>query len=193
MGLQSLDYVDTVHKRFTSMAEESNTKVTIEQPGVAVSQETKKGLVWIGILLVAAAIVAAGVNWADGGETTETTKPDKDAPAQVEKVTKTKNGPSDSLLTALLGVGAGLIAIGYLYGRISSIKLPGGTEIGLTPEEKKATVQKAAEEINDPKKVAEVAQKAEDLLLAQKQSATATTLPPTQISETVKTVAQTVA
>lgn len=151
-------------------------------------------LVGIGVILVVLAIAAAGVNWTKGGETTETTKPGKDAAAQTEKVTKTKNGPSESLPTALLGAGAGLIVIGFLYGRISSIKLPGGTEIGLNAEEKKAATQKAIEaNPNDPKKAAEVALASEDRLLAQKLNAASASLPETRIDEVVQAVTAEVA
>jgi hypothetical protein len=166
------------------MTEKQATEVTIEKPGVAVSKETKQGMVFVGVVLVILAIVAASINWANGGETTETTKPGKDDATQVEKVTKTKNGPSESLLTALLGAGAGLVVIGFLYGRISSIKLPGGTELGLNTEEKKATTQKAIEaNPDDPKKAAEVALAAEDHLLAQKINSAAATMPESKIDE----------
>jgi hypothetical protein len=168
--------------------EKATTEVTIEKPGVAVSKETKQGLVAIGMILVALALAAAGINWAEGGETTETTKPPQSGGTETKKVTKTKDGPSESLLTALLGAGAGLIVIGFLYGRISSIKLPGGTEIGLTAEEKKTATQKAIEaNPNDPEKAAEVALVAEDHLLAQKiNSAAAATLPESKIDEALE-------
>ena len=171
------------------MEKQPDSTVKIEKPGVAVSQETKWVLVVIGVFLVIAAIGAATINWTNGGETTETTKPGKDATVQTEKVTKTKNGPSESLLTALLGAGAGLIVIGFLYGRISSIKLPGGTVIGLNAEEKKAATQKAIEaNPDDPKKAAEVALASEDRLLAQKLNTASVSLPEKRIDEVVQAV-----
>ncbi len=171
------------------MADASNTDVAIEKPGVAVSQETKYSLVSLGFVLVLIAIVAATFNLFDRGETTETTKPGKDAVAQTETVKKTASGPSDSLLTALLGAGAGLMVIGFLYGRISSIKLPGGTEIGLSAQEKKAATQKAIEaNPNDAEKAAEVATVAEDRLLAQKLNARTLSLPQESVDQTVRAV-----
>ncbi len=166
------------------------TEVTIEKPGVAVSQETKQALVAIGVALVLIALVAAGVNWTVGGETTETTKPSDGAAAQTETVTKIKNGPSESLLTALLGAGAGLIVIGFLYGRISSIKLPGGTEIGLNAEEKKKTVEKVLETTKDPAEAASLVKEAEDTLLARKIGNAGTSLSPLMINDVVQSVAQ---
>jgi hypothetical protein len=49
--------------------------------------------------------------------------------------TTAKSVPSDSLLEAVLGAGAALIVVGVLYGRISTIKFPGGVELDLTADE----------------------------------------------------------
>lgn len=171
------------------MEAQSKTTVKIEKPGVAVSQKTKKWLVVIGGALVLLAIFAATINWTEGGETTATTKPGKDATVQTETVTKTKNGPSESLLTALLGAGAGLIVIGFLYGRISSIKLPGGTEIGLGSDEKKEVMQKAIEaNPDDPEKAAKVAQLTEDRLVSQTLNVASGSMSETRIDELVQAV-----
>jgi hypothetical protein len=85
------------------------------------------------------------------------------------KTTTTKNAPSDSLLTAVLGVGGALLIVGILYGRISTIKLPGGVELTLTKEEEVETVKKAVEQNpDDPDMAAKVAQRAQALLLQEK-------------------------
>jgi hypothetical protein len=81
----------------------------------------------------------------------------------------TKNAPSDTLLTAILGAGAALFIVGVLYGRISTIKLPGGVEVSLTKEEEEETAKKSAEQHpGDPQKAAMVAQKAQALLREEK-------------------------
>lgn len=69
------------------------------------------------------------------------------AAGSVTKTTESKEFASETLLSALLGVGAALILVGFLYARISSIKLPGGTEIGigkLTEKEEEDTAKKVA-------------------------------------------------
>lgn len=73
----------------------------------------------------------------------------------------TKNAPSEGLLLALLGTGVALILCGGLYSRLTTVKLPGGVELDLSPGEgeklKNAVTTKAAEKEDkpDPKKVAE--------------------------------------
>lgn len=168
--------------------------VTIEKPGVAVSQETNGTLVGIGVGLVLLALVLVGVNWAVGSET-KTTKPPTVGSAAAAKTTTTKTqaGPSESLLTAVLGAGAALIVVGFLYGRISSIKLPGGAEIGLTPDEKQRMLEKAvAANPEEPAKVAMVAKEAEDRLLAKKIAAPVE-LPNATIDDVVSDIVENVA
>jgi len=66
----------------------------------------------------------------------------------------TKSAPSEGLLLALLGMGVLLVLVGALYSRITTIKLPGGGELVLSPEESQQVtdrvVQKAKEESTAP-------------------------------------------
>ncbi len=143
-------------------------------PKVAVRKETKKSLVVIGVALVILALCLAALNWVVGSETTETAPPassESVATASTKKVTKTQSGPSEGLLTALLGTGAALIVVGFLYGRISSIKLPGGVEVGLTKDEEEKAAEKIGEKLKeksggevDPATAAQVAQAATEHL-----------------------------
>lgn len=81
------------------------------------------------------------------------------------KTTTTKNAPSETLLTAVLGTAGALLLVGVLYGRISTIKLPGGVEVALTEEDVEKTAEEAADKHpGDPKKAAMVAQKAQSNL-----------------------------
>jgi Na+-transporting methylmalonyl-CoA/oxaloacetate decarboxylase gamma subunit len=142
-------------------------------PKIAVSKETKKVLVAIGVGLIVLSLGLAALNWVIGSETTETTPPPAKSPAtaSAQKTTKTKSGPSEGLLTALLGSGAALVVVGFLYGRISSIKLPGGVEVGLTKDEEDKAAEKVGEKLKeksggavDPATAAQVAQKATEHL-----------------------------
>ncbi|HET7484888.1 MAG TPA: hypothetical protein VFJ64_05860 [Solirubrobacterales bacterium] len=122
-------------------------------PKVAVRKETKQSLVIIGGLLIVAALGLAALNWSIGSETKETTPASTTPTAKASTTTKkTTSGPTEGLLTAIIGSGAALIIVGFLYGRISSIKLPGGVEVGLTPEEKekgtKETIEKLPQNAN---------------------------------------------
>jgi len=61
----------------------------------------------------------------------------------VEKVggkTTTKSWPSETLITSLLAVGAVLIIVGFLWARITSIKVA-GAEIGLSDDEKEKVAE----------------------------------------------------
>jgi hypothetical protein len=49
------------------------------------------------------------------------------------------------VLLSLLGTGAILILAGALYTRLSAIKLPGGAEITLTPQEREQVAEHVAE------------------------------------------------
>jgi hypothetical protein len=131
-------------------------------PKVAVRKETKQSLVIIGGLLIVVALGLAALNWSIGSETKETT-PSSTTPATKVSTTtkKTTSGPTEGLLTAILGSGAALIIVGFLYGRISSIKLPGGVEVGLTPDEKEKGAKETIEKLPDnagPAKTAEAIQ-----------------------------------
>ena len=99
-----------------------------------------------GSLLVALFVVGMVDARGIGNETTETSPVAagmaSSSPAAGDtttKTTKTKNAPSDTLLTAILASGAALIIVGALYSRISTITLPGGVSIGLTTQETKTT------------------------------------------------------
>jgi hypothetical protein len=135
-------------------------------PKVAVRKETKQSLVIIGGLLIVAALGLAALNWSIGSETKETAPAPSSTPTAKASTTtkKTTSGPSEGLLTAIIGSGAALIIVGFLYGRISSIKLPGGVEVGLTPDEKEKGAKEAIEAIEklpdtaDPAKTAEAIQ-----------------------------------
>lgn len=121
--------------------------VPTTESNVVVATETKQSLVSLGLLLIA--LFAAGVIFGRvvGGKTEESGTPTGSA-ATTTKTTTTKNVPSDTVLTALLGTGAALMLVGFLYPRINAIKLPGGVEIGVTPEElgqATATLQQAVE------------------------------------------------
>jgi hypothetical protein len=71
--------------------------------------------------------------------------------------TTTKNFGSDSLLTAMLASGAALFALGFLYTRISAVKLPGGAEIDLNPEEKDKVKEEVQKRVKDGEVVPEAA------------------------------------
>lgn len=139
---------------------------------VAVAKETNWPLVAIGCVLLALFFGLLVFDRAVGSETKEKTTPvtqesgstgsSGSQPVATEKKTEKKDVPSDTLLTALLASGAALILSGVLYGRISTIKLPGGVQIDLTKEEKDAVAQKVAEQMPDaaPEDVAKVTQQA---------------------------------
>lgn len=143
-------------------------------PKVGVSQHTKKWLVAIGVVLVLVAVGLMAATWIVGEKTTETTK-GPSTPTATEattKTTKAKKGPAEGLLTALIGSGAALILVGFLYGRISSIKLPGGVDVGLTPKEEEKANEKVAEALQgkeaDLATTAKVAQVTHNRLLKTK-------------------------
>lgn len=143
---------------------------------VVTSRKANPWLIGLGAIMVVA--VALGVFYArdKGSETVETNPPTQSSPSQPQTTVKTtKSGPSDSLLTTVLGAGAALIIIGVLYGRISTIKLPGGVEIGLTKDEEdkaaKMIGQKLEEKVDgnvDPVAAARATQEASDLLVQAK-------------------------
>jgi len=157
-------------------------------PKVAVSRETKGWLVAIGTALVAVAVVLVIVNWSVGEKTTETTRGPATPTAKepLTKTTKAEKGPSEGLLSALIGSGAALILVGFLYGRISSIKLPGGVEVGLTPKEEEKAIQKVGEQLKeknvDATTTAKVAQVTHNRLLKTKAGMQGT-MPTRELTE----------
>jgi hypothetical protein len=90
--------------------------------------------------------------------------------ASQSKTTKTKEFPSETLLTALLSAGGVLILVGALYGRVTSIKAF-GAELGLAPAETNKVVQKVTEKLKgEPaEKVAEALPTALDHARGRKQ------------------------
>lgn len=63
------------------------------------------------------------------------------------ETTTSRDVPSGSLLEALLATGATLIVLGLFYGRITVIKLPGGSELDLSPVEKNAVAATVKKEV----------------------------------------------
>lgn len=165
-------------------------------PKVAVRKETKQALVAIGAMLVILAIVVAGLSWGLGSKTTETEPAKSSASSQVEKTKKTYSGPSDNLLMAVIGSGAALILVGFLYGRISSIKLPGGVDIGLTQKEDEKTTKATLEALpegTDPADAAKAIQQARGAVLAVKatqQAEVAAQVPDEQIQTLAESSAE---
>jgi hypothetical protein len=107
-----------------------------------------RGLIALGLVLIGLFVAGLVLTRTVGSTTTEhTTSGPCSAGSQPAcsteqtKATKTKNFPSESLLTALLSAGGLLVLIGALYGRITSIKAF-GAEIGLAPAETNKLVEK---------------------------------------------------
>lgn len=129
------------------------TQVQIERkdPNIGVASGAHRWLVAIGIVVLIGWVGVLILNRTLGSETKEVTQPaaqvDTGAAEATTKTTESKEFASETLLSALLGVGGALILVGFLYARISSIKLPGGTEIGLgklTEEEEEEAAKKVA-------------------------------------------------
>jgi hypothetical protein len=152
------------------------------------------GLVLIGLSAVA---VYAGHQW--GNETKETSTPGSSsttgasgasgatgatgatgktgatAATATTKTTTTKSFGSDSLLTAAFATGAALVALGVLYPRLRTLKLPGGVELGFVDtdnEEKKKLDEKVEEKVKAgeiaPEDATAVKQRADTIARAQK-------------------------
>jgi hypothetical protein len=170
--------------------------VKVEPKGPVVTSRKANGLlIFFGLLLIAG--FAYGVYYArhSGSVVVETPTSVKakgatgatGATGQAQasgKTTTTKSAPSETLLTAVLGTAGALLLVGVLYGRISTIKLPGGVELAMTKEAEEKTVEKSAEKHpDDPAKVAKVAQKAQALLL--QENAGGAILTDKQISDAV--------
>ncbi len=119
---------------------------------VVLAAGAHRALVAIGVVLVLLALAVAVVGRLAG--TVVTKNGDS---------TTTKSWPSDTDFTALLSSGAVLVLTGFLWSRISAIKLPGGAEIDLSSDEQKQTAAAVAEKLGPnaaPQKVAEETQKA---------------------------------
>lgn len=134
-------------------------------------------LVTIGAVLV---VLAIGIGVA--GRTVGSTE------KKSGDTTTTKAWPSDTQLTGLLTSGAVLILTGFLWTRITAIKLPGGAEIDLTSEEQKKAAEKVGAKLSgsDAVKVAEETQKAVSALRRSKARISAPTLTDEQIQKVVE-------
>jgi hypothetical protein len=75
---------------------------------------------------------AGSGNEAGSSKTTSTTSTEGGVSSEA-----TENAPSEGVLLAVLGTGVLLILVGALYPRLATVKLPGGAELVLTPEESK--------------------------------------------------------
>ncbi len=142
-------------------------------PNVFTSRKANPWLIALGVVLVIC--FGAGTVYARsaGSETVE--KAGAGSGDKASKTTTTKNAPSETLLTTLLGTGAALIIVGALYGRISTIKLPGGVEVSMSKEAEEKTIKKSVEKHpNEPDKAAAVAQKAQTLLLQEAEEGSTT-------------------
>ena len=125
--------------------------------------------------------------------TTGTSSGPSTTPTATDKTTKTKNVPSDNLLTGLLAAGAVLILVGFLYGRVTSIKVL-GAEIGLVPSETDTTVKKVADKMKgEPaEKVVAAQKKALDQARVEKQSSQVAALSDREIDQIATRAVETV-
>jgi hypothetical protein len=149
-------------------------KIEVKTADVSVAKGAHGWLVILGCVLIALFVIGGIYNRSEGSETKETTYAAKTKGEKEEKTTKTKSVPSDTILVTLLGAGATLILVGFLYARISAIKGPGGFEIDLLTEKDTATTAKevadkaAADKVTDPKKIADATTSALALIAKQK-------------------------
>jgi hypothetical protein len=65
---------------------------------------------------------------------------------KVGDTTTTKSWPSETLITSLLAVGAVLVIVGFLWARITSIKVA-GAEIGMSDDEKAKAAKAISEKV----------------------------------------------
>jgi hypothetical protein len=107
----------------------------------------------------------------------------------VEKVgneTTTKSWPSETLITSLLAVGAVLVIVGFLWARITSIKVA-GAEIGLSDDEKEKVAEALTEKMPEDAKPDEAAKAALSALAAlTEQKAAGASLTDAEISTVVE-------
>ena len=123
----------------------------VVQPSTKPKTQKKLSLVLLGVLLIALFLAGLVLARVFGSETVETSSPTNTTATEVTKTTEAKELPSDTLLTALLATGAVLVFVGLLYTRISAIKVPGGGEITIEPEEKEQVAQQVTEVIEQKK------------------------------------------
>ena len=152
---------------------------------VVLAAGAHEALVAIGLVLAVLAVAVAVSGRVAG--TTVTKKGD---------TTTTKSWPSETEFTALLSSGAVLVLTGFLWTRISAIKLPGGAEIDLNSDEQQKTAAAVAAKMGPdapPQKVAEATQKAVSAVRRAKASVApptvaTPTLPDDRIEEVVSSV-----
>ena len=146
------------------VAHECQTQRGESARAVVRADRRNRGLVALGLVLITLFMAGLVLSRTVGSTTTEHTTaapcPAGSQPAcstEQTKATKTKNFPSESLLTVLLFSGGLLVLIGALYGRITSIKAF-GAEIGLAPAETNKLVEKVTERMQGSRaeEVAEV-------------------------------------
>jgi hypothetical protein len=130
----------------------STAKEDTDKDQVLFVDKPKWTLVGLGLILLLLFGGGVGFTRLVGSETTETSPPTitgQTITAAITKTTKTKSIPSDTVLTAILASGTALILVGVLYYRISSLKLPGGAEVALTPKEQKEATKTAEKNVPD--------------------------------------------
>ena len=91
--------------------------------------------------------------------------------------TTTKSWPSETLITSLLAIGAVLVIVGFLWARITSIKVA-GAEIGLSDDEKEKVANALTEKVPEganPEEAAKAALSAVSALTEQKATGAALT------------------
>jgi hypothetical protein len=169
--------------------------VSRPDPKVAVPTGANPWLIGLGIVLIVLFVAGVVYDRGVGSEKTETGPPasaEKSGKSQMEvtTTTKSKDAPSETLLTAILGSGAALILVGALYARITSIKLPGGSELTLSDGEKEATAAKVAETMPADSTPTQIAAKAIEATSAAQQEKAAGTgeLAPAVIDRLVAQV-----
>jgi flagellar basal body-associated protein FliL len=127
----------------------------IVQPTTKPQTKAKWVLVILGFLLVL--LFAGGLFAARwwGSTTVSKATPSSSTATVLTTTTQTKSLPSDTLLTAILATGAILVVVGYLYTRISAIKVPGAGEVDfITDDEKKQLQTKVQEAVAEKEKAA---------------------------------------
>jgi hypothetical protein len=162
------------------------TVVSADAKVIVPETRAKKSLVWIGSLLIALFVAGIVLTRTVGNTTTKIT-------SSGTTKTTTKTFGSDTLLTALLATGAALIVVGLLYSRISVIKLPGGAEIALNPDEKKAVEAKVKEKVEQeqipPEAAPMLTMEALDEARSQKLRRGVLTLTPDEVGQVVDATA----
>jgi hypothetical protein len=178
-------------------AAKPKSKLDVQRPDpkVVIPKEANPWLIALGCVLILLFVAGVGFNRAVGSETKET-KPAAAGEGAAEPqeatttTTKSKDAPSETLLTALLASGAVLILVGVLYARINSIKLPGGAELTLTEKEEEAATEKVAAVLPDdadPQTVAKVMQ-ATLAKMQEEKAAGRITVPEAKIEHIVEEV-----